>query len=82
MHIEQVGSIIVYDAEEKLILRKIGAGWHEVESVTFDADYNFVITTDKPNERCIAKYSLKGDLVSSRIQSTIKYNIGISSKEV
>ena len=63
----QVGSIIVYDAVEKQILRKIGAGWHDVECVTFDHDYNFTVTTDKPNEKHVAKYSLKGDLVSSDI---------------
>ena len=67
----QVGSIIVYDAVEKQILRKIGAGWHDVECVTFDHDYNFTITTDKPNEKHVAKYSLKGDLVSSDIVCSI-----------
>lgn len=57
--------MIVYDAvDEKKILRKIGAGWHEVESVTFDPDYNFTMVTEKPTEKCVVKYNIKGDLVS------------------
>ena len=61
---QQVGSVIIYDTEDQLVLRKIGAGYHEIDSVAIDHNYNFVITANKPEEHMVVKYNLKGDQVS------------------
>lgn len=63
----QVGSAIVFEPEDQQVLRKIGAGYHEVESITFDASNHFLLTTDKPAEHAIVKHNLKGEFVSFKL---------------
>jgi len=55
---------MVYDADDQQVLRKIGAGYHEMDSVVFDEQHNFVMAANKPGACSIMKHNLKGDHVS------------------
>ncbi|XP_067943483.1 uncharacterized protein [Watersipora subatra] len=68
----KIGSLIVYETNDEQILRKIGAGYHEIESITFDSSYNMTMTSDKAAEHKIMKYNLKGDEVLSACIEEVK----------
>lgn len=65
----QTGAVVVYDARERQMLRRVGAGRHAVDCVAFDTDFNFLMTVDTALERMISKYNLKGEKVKNPLFS-------------